>query len=136
MKISAFIIFAALFLACGCVSRQTETIFGTKCKAISKEQQKHLISYARTALKKHAVKYKFSPQETMIITKEQPRLRFEYRGDCFGTMYVHWEAPTRKIGICFEGKLDLEMPFCAMMITPSDGTDFNTTPPDKTLRGR
>ena len=127
---------ALLLLATGCVSRQAVTIYGDKCEKISDAQMAHLVRYARFIMLNNVKKHKFNAVERRIIEKENPQVRFEYRGDCFGAMYIHWEAPARRLGICFDGDLNKQAPTSAMMIGTSDGSGVNTVNPDKTLRGR
>jgi hypothetical protein len=127
---------ALLFLAAGCVSRQAETVYGDKCEKISDSQAAHLVKYARYILLNNVRKHKFTAVEKRILENDIPQIRYEYRGDCFGSMYIQWETPTRRLGICFDGDLNKNAPASAMLIGASDGRTFNTTKPDKTQRGR
>lgn len=127
----------AMILLCGgCAAPDATTIFGDPCEALSAKQLSYLTGFSRTALKKNAVKYKFTREELDIVKNSEPRLRTEYRGNRYGTLFVLWDTPKRILGMRFEGKLDIEVPSCAMIIGSTDGSDVGAIQPDKTRRGR
>ena len=133
-----FIIPALLVLLfCGaCTTDHALTIYGDECQALTEEQFNYLIALARGTLKKNADKYKFTQEERDIIEKTAPRLQTEYRGDRYGTLFILWDTPQRRLGMRYENQLDIAMPSCAMIIGSTDGNHVGGIKPDKTRRGR
>ena len=125
-----------MLILSGCSTPEGMTVYGTKCKVLSEDQTADLIRFCRKTLYKNAQKYKISPEEMNIIRKTEPDLRAEYRGDCYGTLLIAWETPSRKIGLRFENHLDAEIPSGALAIATSDGKNAGTIQPNKILRGR
>ena len=136
MKHPLISVLAILLLCCGCAAPTATTVFGDPCEALSEKQLTYLAGFSRTALKKNAVKYKFTQEELDIVKNTEPRLRTEYRGNRYGTLFVLWNTPKRILGMRFEGALDVEVPSCAMVIGSTDGSDVGSIQPDKTRRGR
>lgn len=136
MKKLLFLSSLMLLIFTGCRSNTGTTIYGTECKVLSDNQINDLIRFSRKSLYKNAAKYKITAEELDIVRKTYPELRTEYRGDCYGTMLISWETPTRKLGIRLENHLDAEVPSCALAITTTDGKRAGTIQPNKTIRGR
>ena len=135
LLLSSLFIFSVLFSG-GCVLGPTSTTSdGRTCRALSEKQLSYLTALTRNALKNDK-KNNISPQEWRIINTTDPDLNIEYRGDCFGTVIITWETPTRKLGMMFDRQLDVRIPQCAMIVQNTDGKNFGRIRPNRTLRGR
>lgn len=132
-----FSLCAAIAFFSGCTSApRATTIFGTECRAMSEEEITRLINYTRAALKRHEKKYSFTDEEKKIIKKNRPQIFIEYRGDCYGTMFIYWKTPARRIGLRFEDHFNATPPSCAMILGSNNGEVSTGIKPDKTRRGR
>ena len=136
MKFFLFSTAAFLLLCSGCAAPQSTTIFGDPCEALTEKQFDYLIAFSRGAIKKNSAKYKITQEESNIVKNTPPRLQTEYRGNRYGTLFIIWDAPKRRIGMRFEGQLDIEMPSCALILGSTDGKHVGGIKPDKTRRGR
>ena len=136
MKFPALILSALIILSgFGCVSRTAVTTDGRKCRALPDSQIEYLTVMTRNAIIKNAAKHQISAKELNQIRNTPPDLKIQYRGDCFGTLYLTWETPFRVVGMRFEDHLDVRIPQCALILRGTDGKKFQNPPPDRKIPG-
>ena len=90
-----------LFLLCGCAP--TITVNDVTYEALTREEEEHLVTAARSLLVKPGKMV--SRDEIRIVQKTEPKFEITYSGDRFGTAEVSWQATEKIITVLFEGEL-------------------------------
>lgn len=89
-----------LFLLCGCAP--TITVNDVTYKALTREEEEHLVAAARAMLVKPGKMV--SEEEIGIVQKTEPKLEITYSDDRSGIAEVSWQAPEKIITVFFEGE--------------------------------
>lgn len=120
-KISSIKILVLLFsciitvLFSGC-NTPTVNEYGNIYQALTKKEERLLLSLARATLKHNVSKGVVSAAESDHAAKNEPEFRIRYFGDRFGEARLSWQMPTRRIMVVFDGNFLTPEMHCILQI--------------------
>jgi len=119
--------FASLFYGCA----PTVVVDGVRYTALTERQRAQMVAFCRRSIKLNA-QGKLTRQEVAFIQRNEPEIKIQYTGDCYGYATVAWYLPTRTIDMKFAGDLLSERPHVMLGISDPEAQRQGVLPDKST----